>query len=86
MADEKTLKQKTKLLQKLSDYGLKEDKEIIELSIEDEFAMKLTKEERELLIYLRKCRKSKKSNILAFFNENVITNNEKKKGNEENEK
>ena len=43
MADEKTLKQKTKLLQKLSDYGLKEDKEIIELSIEDEFAMKLTK-------------------------------------------
>ena len=63
MADEKTLKQKTKLLQKLSDYGLKEDKEIIELSIEDEFAMKLTKEERELLIYLRKCIKSKKSNI-----------------------
>ena len=48
--------------------------------------MKLTKEERELLIYLRKCIKSKKSNILAFFNENVITNNEKKKGNEENEK
>ena len=49
MADEKTLKQKTKLLQKLSDYGLKEDKEIIELSIEDEFAMKLTKEEQAML-------------------------------------
>ena len=58
----------------------------------DRFLMRLSmgmiggKEERELLIYLRKCIKSKKSNILAFFNENVITNNEKKKGNEENEK
>lgn len=75
MADDKILKQKTRLLQKLTDYGLKEDKEIIGLSIEDQFAMRLTKEEIEILIYLRKCIQSKKG-IIAFFTENRIKNNE----------
>ena len=75
MADDKILKQKTRLLQKLTDYGLKEDKEIIGLSIEDQFAMRLTKEEIEILIYLRKSIQSKKG-IIDFFTENRIKNNE----------
>lgn len=74
MTDDK--KRKMKLLQKLEDYGVTEDKDAVGLSIEDQIKMNLTNEESRILIYLRECIKLRKGILPFYIN---------KEGNKENE-
>ena len=71
MALDKTLKQKMNLLQKLKENGLKEDKQIINLSFEEIRKLELTDIEQEYLVYLRQCIQNK-NGIIAFFTNDSI--------------
>ena len=84
MPEDKTIiKQKIKLLQKLKDYGLKEEKDAVGLTIEDQIKLNLTNEESKILIYLRECIKLKKGILTFYLNNEIDTNKEGNKKNEQ---